>query len=174
VYTAAIQPDFVQQGIQGDVINWYRENVPEKPHWGYNDVMGMFSQGLSDANWTGTYVVSGYYTNTLRKARERFGSAIKDEDLAQRLSWEILDPPVDPPVDPPEPPVDEPEYVARHEFDVAITALTTVCAALNDRLVAVENTVRGLEDEVDDLTLDQRDTDKILERIMKVFGGWLL
>ena len=176
VYTEAIQPDFVQQGIQGDVINWYRENVPEKPHWGYNDVMGMFMQGLRDALWTGTYVVSGYYTNSLRKAREYFGSAIKDEDLAQRLSWEILDPPPpdDDDDDDVEPPVDEPEYVARYEFDVAMSALTAVCGALNDRLLEVENKVKTLEDDFDDLVLDQRDTDKILERIMSVFGGWLL
>lgn len=97
------RPDFIQQGINADDINWKTALSKDKLYLGYNDTMGLFNQGTDAAQWDRTYVVSGFYNKSLPKARQRFGSAIRDDAFLERCTLDIPDDgggdPTDPPVD---------------------------------------------------------------------------
>lgn len=99
----ATKPDFVQQGVNSDEINWTTVLSTDKLYLGYNDTMGLFNQGTDLAEWHGTYVVSGFYSKSLRKAREKFGSAMRDDEFLARCTLELPDDGGGDPVDPPVP-----------------------------------------------------------------------
>ena len=86
-----VEPDYVQQGVNADVINWKTVLDPNKLYYGYNDTMGLFGQAVQDSNWHGTWVVSGWENKTIKKAREKFGSAMTDTDFLNRCTLEMPD-----------------------------------------------------------------------------------
>jgi len=86
-----VEPDYVQQGVNADVINWKTQLEPSKLYYGYNDTMGLFEQATKAANWHGTWVVSGWENKTIKKAREKFGAAMTDTDFLNRCTLEMPD-----------------------------------------------------------------------------------
>lgn len=177
MYTKACEPDYIQQGVEHATMNWYREDEPLKPHWGYNDVMGMFAEGLKPTTWKGTYVVSAYYTNTLKKARDYFGAAIRDTDLLEMVTYELpgdIVPPEDDGdgdkgdvIGPPMPPIDISDFVTKGQFLEVTLKIAEMIDEIRGEINQIQVELSDIRDELDS-------NDAVLDRIVKVFGGWLL
>lgn len=86
-----VNPEFIQQGVNSDVINWTTALDPSHLYLGYNDTMGLFNQATDACRWDGTYVVSGFTSRSLPKARQRFGSAMDDETFLSRCTLDLPD-----------------------------------------------------------------------------------
>ena len=86
---ALLSPDYIQQGINAEVLNWKTTLPKEQLYRGYKDTMGMFREGIEPVGWNGTYVVSGWYGKTSPKARELFGSCITDTEFLNKCTFDI-------------------------------------------------------------------------------------
>jgi hypothetical protein len=137
-----IRPDYLQQGVNATELNWKYVLPTNKLYWGYNDVMGLFMHARNEmGGWEGTYVVSGWYNHTLKKAREIFGSAITDEDLINRCTLDLPPDDIDDDDDGavPPPPVDFAMLAAR------LAALEVIVAKIINFLAAIKNELKTWE-----------------------------
>lgn len=123
-----IKPDYIQQGINASELNWKYTLPTDKLYYGYNDTMGMFRQAADRTDWKGTYVVSAWYNHTLKKARDRFGSALTDSDFIDRCTLELPPPPDDEETPPPPSDVSLEDRVQLLEIVVAkvVSLLATI------------------------------------------------
>ena len=180
VYARQIMPDYIQQGIDAEFIPWMPpDNANWKRRWGYNDVMGMFEDGLDLAGWVGTYVVSGYYSSSLKKARGIHGTAIKDSDLLNRVVFDLPDTPVDDPVDvpppPPPPPVDSSLEAFMAETVKTFIVMKDAIKANEARISNAESRIFDLRDDLTELEQDyDGDLDQRIDiaRLLETLGGW--
>lgn len=178
MYVQAINPDFIQQGVDHSTMNWYSEVFPEKPHWGYNDVMGMFAEGIRKTDWTGTYVVSAYYNNTLRKAGDLFGAAMRDKDLLEIITFDLGG--TIPPVEEPPPVDDSVEYVTKDQLVEVMLRVgdfidqhAAVLEGLRVNLELMNTELDAIHAELDTIQADLDDRELLLTKIEGMLG-WLL